>query len=61
VTETVRRQIARPFAKSPEREEAVIRARFEIYMSLPIRKVETMRPVEAIVDEIVEVSTFDSL
>jgi hypothetical protein len=43
------------------REEAVIRARFEIYMSLPMRKVETMRPVAAVVDEIVEVSTFDSL
>ena len=61
VAETVRRQSARPFARSPEREEAVIRARFEIYMSLPMRKVETMRPVAAIVDEIVEVSTFDSL
>jgi shikimate kinase len=61
VAETVRRQIARPFGRSPEREEAVIRARFEIYMSLPMRKVETMRSVAAIVDEIVEVSTFDSL
>jgi shikimate kinase len=61
VSETVRRQIARPFGRSPEREEAVIRARFEIYMSLPMRKVETMRPVAAIVDEIVEMSTFDSL
>jgi len=29
-------------------------------MSLPMRKVETMRPVAAIVDEIVEVATFDS-
>lgn len=61
VAETVRRQIARPFGRSPETEEAVIRARFEIYMSLPTRKVETMRPAAAIVDEIVEVSTFDSL
>jgi shikimate kinase len=60
VAETVRRQIARPFGRSPEREEAVIRARFEIYMSLPMRKVETMRPVAAIVDDLVEVSTFDS-
>jgi cytidylate kinase len=32
--------------------EAVIRTRFEIYMALPIRKVETMRPRAAIVDEI---------
>ena len=61
VAQTVRRQIARPFGRSPQREEAVIRARFEIYMSLPMRKVETMRPVAAIVDEIVEMSTFDSL
>jgi shikimate kinase len=52
VAETVRRQVARPFGRSPEREEAVIRARFEIYMALPTRKVETMRPVAAIVDEI---------
>ena len=52
VTETVRRQIARPFGRSPEREEAVIRARFEIYAALPLRKVETMRPPAAIVDEI---------
>jgi hypothetical protein len=29
----------------------VIRARFEIYQGLPIRKVETMRPATAIVDE----------
>src|SRR5437867_1931155 len=42
VAETVRRQVARPFGRSPEREEAVIRARFEIYMALPTRKVETM-------------------
>ena len=51
VAETVRRQVARPFGRSPEREEAVIRARFEIYKALPMPKVETMRPV-AIVDEI---------
>jgi shikimate kinase len=52
VAETVRRQVARPFGRSPEREEAVIRTRFEIYMALPIRKVETMRPPAAIVNEI---------
>jgi hypothetical protein len=52
VAETVRRQVARPFGRSPEREEAVIRTRFEIYMALPMRKVETMRPRAAIVDEI---------
>lgn len=53
VAETVRRQVARPFGRSPGREEAVIRARFEIYKALPMQKVETMRPTAAIVDEIV--------
>jgi shikimate kinase len=52
VAETVRRQVARPFGRSPEREEAVIRARFGIYQALPTRKVETMRPAAAIVNEI---------
>jgi hypothetical protein len=52
VAETVRRQVARPFGRSSEREEAVVRTRFEIYMALPMRKVETMRPPAAIVDEI---------
>lgn len=52
VAETVRRQVARPFGRSPEREEAVIRARFGIYQALPIGKVDTMRPAAAIVDEI---------
>ena len=52
VAETVRRQVARPFGRSPEREEAVIRARFEIYMALPMQKVETMRATAASVDEI---------
>jgi shikimate kinase len=52
VAETVRRQVARPFGRSCEREEAVIRARFEIYMAVPMRKVETMRPAAVIVDEI---------
>src|SRR2546427_11186109 len=45
VVEIVRRQISRPFARSAEREEQVIRARFPIYVDLPARKVETMRPV----------------
>ena len=57
VAETVRRQVARPFGRSPEREEAVIRARFEIYTALPVRKVETMRPAAAIVDEILDRSS----
>lgn len=53
VTETVRRQIGRPFGRSAIREEAVIRARFEIYMTVRARKIETMRPVAAAVDEII--------
>jgi hypothetical protein len=53
VTETVRRQIARPFGRSSAKEEAVIRARFETYMALPARKIETMRPVSTVVDRIV--------
>ncbi len=53
VEETVRRQIARRFGRSSVKEEAVIRARFEIYMAVPIRKIETMRPATAAVDEIV--------
>jgi shikimate kinase len=52
VAETVRRQVTRPFSRSPEREEAVIRERYEIYTALPMRKVETMRPAAAILDEI---------
>ena len=53
VVETVRRQTARPFGRSPAEEEAVIRARFDIYCAMPMRKIETMRPVAAAVDEIV--------
>jgi hypothetical protein len=53
VAETVRRQVARPFGRSAAKEEAVIRARFDIYMAVPVRKIETMRPVAAAVDEIV--------
>jgi shikimate kinase len=52
VAEIVRRQVARPFARSPEREEAVIRTRFGIYQAIPARQVETMRPAAAIADEI---------
>lgn len=53
VTETVRRQLTRAFARSAEREEYVIRTRFPIYASLPVRKIETMRPIEAVVAELV--------
>ena len=54
VAEIVRRQLARPFARSLAREEDVIRQRFPIYVDLPARKIETMRPLEAVVDEIVQ-------
>jgi shikimate kinase len=55
VAETVRRQVARPFSRPPEREEAVIRARFEMCMALPARKVETVRPIAAVVADILAV------
>jgi shikimate kinase len=45
VAETVRRQLGRPFGRRDAvREEAVIRERFDRYLSLPAIKVETMRP-----------------
>ena len=50
VAETVRRQLGRPFRRSAEREERVVRARFSVYRDLPAKKVETMR----LVDEVVE-------
>jgi shikimate kinase len=52
VAETVRRQLARPFARSAAREEAVIRERFPIYVDLRARKIETMGPLTAVVDEL---------
>jgi len=53
VAETVRRQIARPFGRSSVEEEAAIRARFDVYLGVAARKIETMRPVAAAVEEIV--------
>ena len=52
VTETVRRQLARSFARSAAREEAVIRERLPIYLGLGAQKIETMRPLGAIVEQI---------
>jgi shikimate kinase len=50
VVETVRRQLSRPFTRrDPAREETVIRERFDRYMDLPAKKVETMRPVPEVV------------
>jgi len=52
VAEIVRRQIGRPFRRSVEREEEVIRARFAVHRDIPAKKVETMRPVAEVVDEL---------
>lgn len=52
VAETVRRQLGRPFGRSAEREEQVIRARFALYRDLPARKIETMRPIAEVVEAI---------
>ena len=59
MAETVRRQIARPFGRSAAKEEAVIRTRFEIYMAVPARKIESMRPPAEVVDEIVAALALD--
>ena len=53
VTETVRRQLGRSFSRSAEREEQAIRERFGVYVSLPVNKFETNRPIEAVVDDLV--------
>jgi shikimate kinase len=59
VAETVRRQTARPFGRSVGREEAVIRERFEIYMALPMRRFETMRPVSEVADNLATALLFN--
>lgn len=53
VAEIVRRQLGRPFSRSAEREEQVIRARFALYRDLPATRIETMRPVAEVVEAIV--------
>jgi shikimate kinase len=53
VAEIVRRQLRRPFARSAEREEQVIRKRFPTYIGLSARRAETMQPVEAVVEELI--------
>jgi predicted RNase H-like HicB family nuclease/shikimate kinase len=52
VAETVRRQLGRPFSRSAEREEQVIRARFALYRDLPATTIETMRPVAEVVEAV---------
>ena len=54
VAETVRRQLSRPFSRSAEQEEQVIRARFEVYMALGCRLVETAGTVDTIVARLAE-------
>jgi len=56
VAETIRRQMTRPFSRSAAREDTVIRERFPIYVGLRNRKVETMRSLAAIVDELVSLT-----
>ncbi len=53
VDEIVRRQIARPIGRSPEREETVIRERYTIYMAIPATKIETRQPVAEIVEQMI--------
>jgi len=54
VAETVRRQLGRPFSRSAEREEQIIRARFAAYWELPAKRFETNGPVDALVDDLVK-------
>jgi shikimate kinase len=51
--ESVRRQLGRPFSRSAEREEQVIRARFPAHRDLPVTPIETMRPIAEVVEAIV--------
>lgn len=53
ITETVRRQLGRPFSRSADWEEQVIRARFSAYWDLPVKKFKTMGPVDALVNDLV--------
>jgi shikimate kinase len=53
VTETVRRQLGRPFSRSAEHEEEAIRARFEVYLGLPTKKFETTVPTNHLVDQLI--------
>ena len=53
VAETVSRQLRRPFSRSAEREEQVIRDRFPVYCKLPVKKFETKGQVDVVVDDLV--------
>lgn len=56
VAETVRRQLGRPFSRSAEREEEVIRRRFALYRALAAPTIETMRPVAEVVAAIADLA-----
>ena len=55
VAETLRRQRARelPCPRSDNREEEVIRERFQVYVGLPVQVITTMRPATAVARDIV--------
>jgi hypothetical protein len=53
VRETVHRQLRRPFSRSAEEKEHVIRTRFGVYSGLPTKKFETTRPIDAVVEDLV--------
>lgn len=55
--EVVRRQLLRPFSRGSEREGLVIRMRFHLYVNLAARKVETMRPCDAVVADLLDLLT----
>lgn len=55
IAEVVRRQLRRPFTRSAEREADVIRSRFPVYAGLPAPKVETLKPVDAVVADLLAV------
>lgn len=53
VSETVRRQLQRPFARTPQREEQVIRQRYPAYCTLAVPRIMTNVPVGTVVETIV--------
>ena len=48
----MRRQLARAFSRTAVEEEAVIRERFPLYVTLAASKVETKRPLDLIVQDV---------
>jgi shikimate kinase len=54
VSETVRRQLQRPFARTSQREEQVIRQRFPAYCKLAVPRIMTDVPVGTVVETIVD-------